>query len=80
MSNVHESRPEVTRAEPIFPFHERIADRFAGRDCTLNGIPARICGRLHRFATVATVSGLCSVEFAWPTVERIMERDGQFQA
>ena len=43
---------------------------------TLDGKPARITGYRNSFATVQNKS--CEVEFAWPTVKRIVERDGKF--
>lgn len=61
--------------------NKAIADEYAGRECTLNGQPARITGRLHRFATIHTKRELgadspASAEYPWETVRRIMENNG----
>ena len=49
-------------------------------EVTLDGLPARVIGRLEKFATVrATVHSGISVEFAWETVEHIiMNKAGKF--
>ncbi len=49
-------------------------------DITLDGKPAKITGRLNDFATVSELNGPVRVEFAWPTVRRIVARDGKFRS
>lgn len=58
-----------------------IADQFAGQACYLDGAPAKIMGRLERFAIVATLdpSGP-RVEYDWHTVNLVMRRDRYFSA
>ena len=53
---------------------------YVGRDCTLDGKPATICGRLNDYATVAQYPQGLRVEYAWPTVARIMESGGAFKS
>lgn len=50
-------------------------------DVTLDGKPAMIMGARNAFATVATlnVDGP-AVEFAWPTVARIVANGGAFKS
>lgn len=48
--------------------------------CTLNGQPAKITGRLHKFAEVRTRDGLLHGTWSWPAAERIItQHKGQFQ-
>ena len=56
------------------------AARWAGSACTLDGRPARVLGRLQRFATVATIPGGAAVEFSWAAVGRIMGKGGGFKS
>ena len=51
----------------------------AGQDCTLEGCPARVVGRLERFATVRTNDGRFSAVYAWETVARVMGKGGNFK-
>lgn len=44
--------------------------------CSLNGQPAQILGLKLKFPSV--VAGNYTAQFAWSTIERILERDGQF--
>ena len=47
---------------------------------TLNGYPAVVCGLKNDFATVATINGpAMNAEFAWSTVERVLQSGGQFK-
>ena len=55
-----------------------IADAYAGKDCTLDGEPARIVGRCLPFARVR--SDTQDVEFAWETIRRVMEEGGRFHS
>ena len=59
----------ITQAE-----RDAIVDR---RDITLNGMPAKVIGRLERFPRVATLSvnGL-SLEYCWQTVKMVCDHDG----
>jgi hypothetical protein len=45
---------------------------------TLDGAPAMVCGVQERFATVATLDGKWSAEWAWETVARIVADGGAF--
>lgn len=57
--------------------YSEMAERWAGAACTLNGRPAKVTGRLNRFATVAYMNGdMASVEFSWPAVETVMLANG----
>ena len=46
--------------------------------CTLDGKPARICGRLNDFATVT--DGNIGVDFSWHAVSRILDNGGSFKS
>lgn len=59
---------------------KRIADRWAGTQCYLDGKLAIIAGRLNDFATIATLDGSQSVDFAWLTVDRIMRGRMEFKS
>ncbi len=63
------------------PYRRDVADKWAGELCTLQGEPARVVGRLDRFATVRTIrdSGP-RAEYAWEIVDIIMSRrNGRFE-
>lgn len=62
-------------------FIEEIAEQYTGKECTLDGQPAKIVGRLNAYATVAPLDDKHpAVEFAWPTVKRVMEnKEGKFK-
>ena len=47
---------------------------------TLNGNRAVIGGASNQFATIHDLITGMSVEFAWPTVDRIVKRDGKFKS
>lgn len=49
-----------------------MANRWTGAQCYLDGQLAIIAGRLLPHAIVSTMDNSKQVEFAWPTVERIM--------
>lgn len=69
-------------AEHSAPLTEaRIAKRqaFCSAEVTLNGNRAKVSGIRNRFATVTDLVTHLSCEFAWETVERIVERDGKFK-
>lgn len=55
-------------------------DRLMAMDCTLDGKPAHISGRLNSFATIwcAGDEWHIQAEYAWPTVARIMATDRKF--
>lgn len=64
---------------PIYMNEERKRE-LCEEDVRLNGEPARISGVRNEFATVCQYPhGLC-VEFAWQTVERIVNNGGNFRA
>jgi len=48
--------------------------------CSLDGKPAKVCGRLNRFATVAQIDGPLALEWAWETVKRIMDTHRRFKS
>jgi len=59
---------------------ERLANKHAGELCTLNGRSAKVVDRLNEFATIGTLEEpFISVEFAWPTVERVINNGGKFR-
>ena len=45
----------------------------AGRDCTLRGKPAKVCGAANPFAMMATLDGTMRVEYNWATVRNVLE-------
>jgi len=56
---------------------ERLANKYAGKSCTLGGKAAIVTGRLCNFAAICMLEEpLTSVEYAWPTVDRIMMNNG----
>lgn len=57
-----------------------IADKYAGAACTLNGLPARVTGRLCDYATIAQLNSGLSAEWSWPAVERVMLTGGNFKS
>ena len=59
--------------------HKTYAERWTGCDCTLNGKPARVRGRLCRYAKVGETFGGPEYDWAWPVVDRVMRRDGAFR-
>lgn len=66
----------------ILPLKDRI-DLVQQTDVavTLDGKPAVIAGYRNDFAGVHTLDGKTRVEFAWPTVWRIVtQREGRFQS
>jgi len=69
---------------PIGPPHATLADRRALcgiDDVTLDGMPAMIMGAAGQFAQVATLHiGGPAIEFAWPTVARIVANGGAFKS
>jgi len=60
---------------------QELANQWTGETCTLDGEPARVTGRLNRFATVKTIdpSGPI-VEFSWEAVDRMMQVGGYFHS
>ena len=58
------------------PLEER--RRYTATDCTLDGKPAVIAGALEPFATVAQLPHGMTVEYAWPTVARIVAAGAAF--
>ncbi len=56
----------------------RLAGKYSGRRCTLDGKSAIIGGRANKFATVGILPDGYDCEFSWQAVERIMTAsDGQ---
>jgi hypothetical protein len=60
--------------------HRTLAERrelCGTEDVTLDGVPAMIMGAANKFAQVATLHiGGPAVEYAWPTVARIVASGG----
>ena len=55
-------------------------DAWCGERCTLAGRPARVVGRRHPVATVATLAEpWADAEYSWPAVARIMADGGNFK-
>jgi len=59
---------------------KRLADKWAGEECTLDGKPARVLGRLNDFATIAQIPDGKKAEWTWDKVERIMYGGGSFKS
>lgn len=57
-----------------------IANRYVCRSCTLDGKPATVAGMYLDYARIATLDGKQSIEYAWPTVQRVMESGGNFRS
>jgi hypothetical protein len=47
---------------------------------TLDGHPAAIRGRKLEYAIVGALDTPLSVEFAWATVKRVVDKDGKFRS
>ena len=75
------------------PLDVPLAERWTAADCTLDGLPAIVCGRLNRYATVRAldpaqldrtkpqnVAGIGhAIEMPWSAVDRVMrEQAGRF--
>ena len=56
--------------------NQDIANYWAGEPCTLDGVPAKVIGRLNKFATIATYDTNSACEFSWFAVKRVMENEG----
>lgn len=57
---------------------ENLIDRSKAMKITLDGKPATIGGRLLNFAIVGTVDGSQKYEWAWETVQKILNDGGKF--
>ena len=55
-------------------------NRWAGAACFLDKEPAKVCGRLNDFATIAQLNKPLSVTFSWATVDRIMQKTKHFSS
>jgi len=69
--------------EPRAPDNQHIINYrrdLCARPCTLDGKPACITGALNPFATVRFRDNGMGVEFAWPTVERILAGSKNFKS
>ena len=64
---------------PIYMPIERRRE-LAAAEVTLNGEPATISGVLNDFATVWQIPNGMKAEFAWQTVEHIINNGGNFRA
>lgn len=53
---------------------------FVGMDCTLDGKQATIIGRRLEAGIVAELPHGLRVEFAWPTIARVMAQGGEFKS
>lgn len=71
------------RKEMVFKMADtrylHVRDALMEKKVTLDGKPARICGRLKKFAIVWQREDICKqAEFSWPAVERIIHSGGNF--
>lgn len=67
----------------VMPLDERAAlvEDARANGCTLDGQPAVVSGYMGEFASVRFKSGRGgTVEFAWPTVARILSSHRNFQS
>lgn len=67
----------------VMPTEERVrlVEDARTNGCTLDGQPASVSGYMGEFATVRLKSGRGgTVEFAWPTVARILNSHRNFQS
>lgn len=55
-------------------------NRWAGAACFLDNEPAKVCGRLNDFATIAQLNSGLSADFSWATVDRIMQKTKKFSS
>jgi hypothetical protein len=53
---------------------------FVGEHCTLDGKDATICGRRLEAGIVAELPSGNRVEYAWPTIARVMADGGEFRS
>jgi hypothetical protein len=65
---------------PIPMSGERKRELVNSKNVTLNGRPATISGLLCDFAIVSQFPTGLQAEFAWQTVERIINNGGNFRA
>lgn len=66
---------------PQEPFRTRIANKWTGHACLLDGQQARITGRLNDFASIAPLDPrIGCVEYTWDGVNEIMEGDRRFRS
>jgi hypothetical protein len=66
------------RFDPI-PVSDADKQRYVDMMVTLDGKPAKVCGRLNDFATVRSDSN--SAEFSWYAVRTVIEnRNGEFSS
>jgi len=57
-----------------------IADKWAGQSCTYQGKPAKICGRLLDYGTVAPLDpSVPSIEYSWEAIDRVMNNGRNFK-
>lgn len=49
-------------------------------EVTLDGRPAIVCGAQHPFATIKTLDGTRSHQWAWETVRRVIRQGGRFES
>lgn len=59
---------------------EQAGRLFVGADCTLDGKPATIVGRNLDAGIVAHYPQGLRVEYAWPTIARVMSERGRFRS
>lgn len=58
---------------------QRIADKWAGESCLLNGELAKVVGRVNGFATISPLDPeIGTASYSWHTVDRIMNDDRKF--
>lgn len=59
---------------------EQAGRLFVGMDCTLDGLDATIAGSQLEAGIVAHYPQGLRVEFAWPTIAKVMSEGGRFQS
>jgi hypothetical protein len=57
-----------------------LAEKYAGANCTLDGRPATICGRLLDYAIIRQLPNGGDFQWAWGTVARVMQAGGNFRS
>ncbi len=57
-----------------------LVDKALENGATINGNRAIVSGYLNDYARVTDATSGLSCEFAWPTVERILSKGGEFKS
>lgn len=62
------------------PVCKAIAEEWVGEACWIDGHPAKVVGRLCRFAMIRSDNGILCVEYSWHTVDRVMRAHKEFKS